>query len=129
MDARPGRIIWTDLTVPNAPQCRDFYAEVVGWRAEEVSMGEYADFNMADGDGEPVAGICHARGINADVPPTWMMYVSVEDLDESLAAVRRMRGSQLGPIREMGPWRTAIIMDPAGAMLTIGEFQGKVPAE
>ncbi len=125
MDTRPGRIVWTDLTVPNAPQCRDFYAEVLGWKPEEVSMGEYADFNMTVGEGEPVAGICHARGVNADIPPTWMIYVAVTHLEDALAAVERLGGARLGGIREMGAWRMAVIEDPAGAVLTIGEFVGE----
>ena len=73
---KPGTIAWTDLTVPDAESLRDFYAKVVGWRFEPVPMGEYHDFNMIppNGDG-PAAGICHARGANADLPPVWMIYI------------------------------------------------------
>jgi len=36
------------------------------------------------GEPQPVAGICHARGENAAMPPAWMIYITVRDLDESL---------------------------------------------
>ena len=76
---------WVDLTVREAEPLRDFYSDVVGWRPEPVSMGEYSDFNMVDPtSGVPVAGVCHARGVNADLPPVWMVYFAVPDLDASL---------------------------------------------
>jgi len=66
-----GVIFWRDLTVPNAEQVRDFYSQVVGWRAEPLEIGDYADFIMtAPGADQPTAGLCHARGVNADLPAT-----------------------------------------------------------
>ena len=44
---KPGTISWTDLTVENAEEVRDFYQEVVGWDAHPVDMGQYTDFGMA----------------------------------------------------------------------------------
>ena len=41
-----GLIGWFDLTVPNAGKVKDFYAKVVGWKPEPVSMGDYDDYNM-----------------------------------------------------------------------------------
>jgi hypothetical protein len=39
-------------------------------------MGEYSDFNMTMPDGgELAAGICHARGGNADLPSQWLIYI------------------------------------------------------
>ena len=62
-----GKIGWIDITVDDATGLRDFYARVVGWKPEDVGMGDYSDFNMTmPGSGEPAAGICHARGGNAE---------------------------------------------------------------
>ena len=84
-----GSIAWTDLTVADAEGVRTFYERVAGWVARPVDMGEYADFNMMRADAEtPVAGICHARGANAKLPPQWLIYITVPDLDASLAACR-----------------------------------------
>jgi predicted enzyme related to lactoylglutathione lyase len=41
-----GAIGWIDLTVLNAKQVRDFYSGVIGWKPEEVPMGDYSDYNM-----------------------------------------------------------------------------------
>ena len=83
-----GAVAWQDLTVPDAERLRDFYAAVVGWRPEPVEMGGYADFNMlAPSTGEPAAGVCFARGANAELPPQWLIYVTVADLDASVRPV------------------------------------------
>src|SRR5215213_2809953 len=85
-DQALGTIGWFDLTVPDAAKVRDFYQAVAGWEAADVAMGGYHDFNMiAPGTGKPVAGICHARGGNADLPPQWLMYILVADVDASAA--------------------------------------------
>src|SRR5262249_25175990 len=80
--ANIGSITWTDLTVENAEQIRDFYSAVVGRTTSGVDMGGYNDFNMNDLEtGNPIAGVCHARGGNADLPPVWLIYVNVEDIE------------------------------------------------
>lgn len=64
-----GKIGWIDMTVDDAPCVRDFYKTVVGWETDDVDMGGYSDYVMkmpVSGDG--VAGVCHSRGSNADLP-------------------------------------------------------------
>jgi predicted enzyme related to lactoylglutathione lyase len=86
-------------------------------------MGEYEDFVMEEPEsGKPVAGVCHARGSNADLPPVWLVYFTVSDLDASLSECRRLDGSVLGEVRNMGTYgRMAIVRDPAGAVCAIIE--------
>jgi predicted enzyme related to lactoylglutathione lyase len=116
--SKVGTIAWTDLSVPNAEDLRDFYAEVVGWKPDPVSMGDYDDFNMAAPNGEePMAGICHSRGPNADLPPVWLIYIVVEDLEASLSTCQARGGEVLLGPKSMGPASTyAVIRDPAGAV-------------
>jgi predicted enzyme related to lactoylglutathione lyase len=115
---RPGTISWQDLTVPDAEGLRDFYAAVVGWEPESLNMGAYTDFVM-NADGGGVAGICHARGANADIPPVWMIYITVEDLEHSLEECQRRGGTLLSPPRSYGGGRYCIIKDPAGAVCAL----------
>jgi hypothetical protein len=118
----PGTVGWRDLTVDDAPRVRDFYAAVVGWTAEAVEMDGYADFNMIPpGASTPVAGVCHARGPNADLPPRWMVYVEVENLDSAVETAVDDGGTVVVPVRSLGEWRMAVIRDPAGAELALVE--------
>lgn len=115
-----GTIGWLDLTVPDAAKVRDFYAAVVGWAISEVPMGEYSDYCMHPAGGEPVAGVCHARGANAGLPAAWLMYVSVADLPASLAKCMEHGGEVLTPVRSMGDYGVmAVIRDPAGAVCAL----------
>jgi uncharacterized protein len=116
-----GSILWHDLTADDAPRIRDFYRKVVGMTSSDVDMGGYADYNMKDADGATTAGICHARGANAGVPPQWLVYFSVTDLDASIKAALDAGGAVLHGPRSMGAARFAVIRDPAGAVC--GLFQ------
>lgn len=115
---RPGAITWQDLTVDDAERLRDFYQSVAGWIASPVPMGGYADYTMA-ADGEPIAGICHARGGNADLPPQWLVYITVDDLDHSIAECQRLGGSIVAPPRGFAGGRFCVIKDPAGAVCAL----------
>lgn len=117
-----GTIGWVDLTVEDAGGLRDFYEKVVGWSSDGVDMGEYEDFSMISSEtGSPVAGVCHARGPNLGIPPVWIMYVIVADLDRSVEAVESEGGSVVVGPKSMGAARYCIIRDPAGAH--IGLYQ------
>ena len=119
---------WVDLTVGDATNLRDFYARVMGWRPEPVDMGGYADFNMCDaGTGVPAAGVCHARGLNADLPPVWMVYFKVADLELSLGEAEAAGGTRLQGPRQAGGTRYAVVRDPAGAVFAVLEAAAELP--
>jgi predicted enzyme related to lactoylglutathione lyase len=115
-----GTIAWRDLTVQNATKLRDFYARMVGWKFSPVDMGGYSDFCMlAPATGETVAGICHARGSNADLPAQWLIYIVVADVDRSAAKCRKLGGKVLVKPRPMAGGRFCVIRDPAGAVCAL----------
>ncbi len=115
-----GVIGWADLTVADADSVRDFYAAVTGWVPEALSMGDYSDYVMSSPEtAAPVAGICHARGSNAGLPSMWLIYITVSDLDASLATCRAKGGQVIAPPRSAGGGRFAVIRDPAGAFAAL----------
>ena len=118
-----GKISWIDLTVPDAEAIRDFYQHVAGWDPSPVAMGDYEDYCMTPpGAEQPVAGICHARGYNAGLPPAWLVYITVGDLDEALRRCQERGGKVRVLIRDTGGHgRYCIIEDPAGAVTGLFE--------
>lgn len=116
-----GTIGWVDLTVENADEVLSFYREVVGFETSEVDMGGYSDYCLnTPGTDAAVAGVCHARGKNAEQPGGWMIYLTVEDLDASLARCRELGGSVVGEIRgQAGEGRFCVIKDPSGALAAL----------
>ena len=118
-----GAVSWMDLTVDKAEELRDFYSGVVGWDTDEVDMGGYNDFCMiGPGSDQPTAGICHARGTNAGLPPQWIIYITVANLDYSIASCKKLGGQVIsGPSDLTADSRYCVIKDPAGAVAALYE--------
>jgi len=117
-----GSMVWIDLTVPDAGKVRDFYSEVIGWSPEEVDMGGYSDYSMnSPGSGTTITGVCHAQGVNEDMPSAWMPYFVVADLDASIASCAEQSGEVVVAPRELGEGRFCVVKDPAGAVAALYE--------
>ncbi len=116
----PGRMAWLDLTVPNAKEVSDFYAAVVGWEVEAVSLGDYDDYSVLYA-GKASAGICHKKGGNSHLPSQWMPYFTVNDIDESIAGVTKHGGEVIAEPRGAAGSRYAVVQDPGGAVCTLHE--------
>jgi predicted enzyme related to lactoylglutathione lyase len=118
-----GSIGWFDLTVPDAVRVRDFYAAVVGWKSQGFDMGGYEDFVMAEPEsGRAVAGVCNKRGVNADVPSQWLLYIIVANCEAAAQKVVELGGELVrkpGSAGAMG--RYCVIRDPAGAVCALFE--------
>jgi uncharacterized protein len=124
-NSKIGSIGWFDLTVENAEEIRDFYSSVVGWKSTPVAMGEYDDYCMNQPDDDTtVAGICHARGANKDIPPQWLMYITVENFEESCERCIALGGKILSPVRNSGQGIYCVIQDPAGAVAALYQDTG-----
>ena len=121
---RVGLISWLDLTVSDASATRDFYRQVVGWSVQDVEMEDgserYADYKMFGDDGNPAAGVCHARGVNLGLPPMWMIYLPVGDLAESVRRVREEGGKIIKATRGNDEeYACAVVQDLVGACLAL----------
>ncbi|MFT7471703.1 MAG: putative enzyme related to lactoylglutathione lyase [Kiritimatiellia bacterium] len=115
-----GRIEWMDLTVDDASHVRNFYTSVVGWSSSEVDMGSYSDFNINLPDTQDtIAGVCHARGSNANIPSQWLIYVRVESVADSAEKCKKLGGKVLDGPRRMGGSNFCVIKDPAGAVMAL----------
>lgn len=119
-----GAVEWYDLTVKNADKIKDFYSSVIGWKSSPVEMsdadGQYNDFNITYPDSnETVTGICHARGVNGNIPTQWLMYVRVKDVNESAQLCLQQGGRVIEEPRSMGSSQFCIIEDPEGAILAL----------
>ena len=122
--ARVGLISWLDLTVSDASATRDFYRQVVGWSVQDVEMEDgsehYADYKMFDDDGNPAAGVCHARGVNLGLPPMWMICLPVGDLAESVRRVREEGGKIIKATRGNDQeYASAVVQDLVGACVAL----------
>ena len=115
-----GQIEWLDLTVNDAPRVKNFYSSVVGWKSDDVDMGSYSDYSIHTREGrDTVAGICHARGPNANLPSQWLVYVRVASVQKSADTCKRLGGEVLDGPRRMGGSNFCVIKDPEGAVMAL----------
>ena len=118
-----GKILWQDLTVENAEEVKNFYQQVVGWNSSVVNQGTYNDFNIhpQTGSEEVIAGICHKRGALQNFPSQWLLYITVENLNDSIEKSKPLGGKTIEGPKKMGKSSYAIVQDPAGAYFVLFE--------
>jgi len=121
---KPGTIVFADLTTPVSEELHTFYAQVIGWSAEEVHMrdgdGEYADYSMKTPAGDGVTGICSARGVNAEIPPVRVPYFASSDVSNAVTTCLDLGGTVVKEMKsEEGQYYFAILKDPAGTVFAV----------
>lgn len=115
-----GKLGWLDMTVADAEGLKSFYEAVCGWSVAPVDMGGYDDYTMLDTGGEPVGGICHARGPNEGMPSAWLPYFTVPSVDDAVTKAQKQGGAVLqGPKKVGGHGTMVVIKDPSGACFAL----------
>src|SRR5213595_114581 len=94
-----GAFIWYELMTTDAGGAKAFYDAVVGWNIGEA-VPEFNGYRMIGRtDGKAAGGILpltdEMRQHGAS--PTWLGYIHVEDVDQSLAAIEQAGGKALMP--------------------------------
>ena len=119
-DRTPGIISWNELVTQDPEGSTKFYTELLGWTTETMPMptGDYTFFNAGD---RPAAGM--VKPPKEDAPPAWVSYITVEDVDATVAKAQEL-GAHLciPPMDVPGKGRFAGIVDPQGAMIAFWQF-------
>jgi predicted enzyme related to lactoylglutathione lyase len=121
--AEVGEASWHELMTTDAATAMKFYTEVFGWQPSETMdmgpMGKYYMFNRPHG---MIGGMMNKPPEMAHVPPHWMIYFRVPDLDAAADRVKVNGGKILnGPMEVPGGDRIVNAMDPQGAAFSLHE--------
>ena len=117
-----GQFIWYELTTPDVAGARKFYPPITGWGTQQFDK----NYTMWTVDSVPMAGIFNlsAEMRQRGIPPNWMPYVAVDNVDESARKVALIGGKVIhGPEEIPGTGRFAVVQDPQGA--TFGIYKAK----
>jgi predicted enzyme related to lactoylglutathione lyase len=123
---------WTDIGVPDQEAGKAFYTSLFGWDADDQPSGPNSTYTMLQLDGKTVAGL-YAQAPDqqqAGIPPAWLSYIAVDDLDAVTRRVGDLGGAIIAPpfdVMESG--RMALITDPAGAMVALWEAKAHIGGE
>jgi predicted enzyme related to lactoylglutathione lyase len=125
--AEIGEASWHELMTTDAPAAMKFYSEVFGWQPGEAMdmgpMGKYYMFNRPHG---AIGGMMNKPPEMAHVPPHWMIYFRVPDIDAAADRVTVNGGKILnGPMEVPGGDRIVNAVDPQGAAFSLHERKSK----
>lgn len=120
---RHGQFVWRELMTPDTSASLRFYGEVLGWKSDAVKMPDGTEYNMLKAGETPVGGCMKLDMPN--VPPHWIMSVSVADVDATAATAKQAGGVvHVAPMDAGGMGRYAVIADPQGAVLSLWRSNG-----
>jgi uncharacterized protein len=119
----PGEYCWADLGTTDVAGAKKFYRSIFGWEATDLPMGEGGlKYSMLRVKGKDVCAVypMASEQRKAKVPPFWLPYISVANVDRTIKKATAARGILcLGPTDVMKAGRMAILQDPTGAGVAI----------
>jgi uncharacterized protein len=106
---------WDELWTTDLDAAKRFYGDVVGWRANDMNMGDmgtYVLFGIGETD---YAGAMQMEP-DMQVPPNWLTYLETDDIDAALQKAESLGGKVMMPRMDMeGIGAFAVLTDPVGA--------------
>jgi predicted enzyme related to lactoylglutathione lyase len=116
------------LSVNDVDRAKQFYGDAFGWRPHLEWPGEYAELELPDNDwvglfredgyaasvGAPVEELKRGRYGGAE------LYVRVDDVEDSIASLRKAGAKSLSPLARRG-WgdEAAYFADPDGNIVAV----------
>ena len=127
-----GDFVWYDVMTTDVEAAEKFYANVVGWQMRDSGMPGQRYTLIMDGE-QQIGGIMPIPAEAEGVPPAWMGYVGVADLDGKARQLVELGGTvHRGPQDIPGVGRFAVVGDPQGAGFLLFEpapGSAQVPAQ
>ena len=114
-----GSFVWNELMTGDVAKAKEFYTKLLGWETADMPMGDfnYTVFKTGDMDAGGMMAITPEMG---DVPPHWMSYIKVENVDTTAAKIDELGGKIVVPPTDiLNIGRFCTLIDPTGAAVSI----------
>lgn len=113
---------WLDLGTTDLDGAEKFYAGLFGWKSDRQPAGEGMVYSMQSLNGKSVAGIYDQPQDQRDagIPPNWLTYITVDDIEATAAKVEPAGGKVAAPPFDvMDAGRMSVISDPSGGVVAL----------
>ena len=124
--SKPGEFQWHELYTSDHAAAFEFYRQVCGWeKIQEHDMGPMGVYVVWGNAGTPFGGMMTMPPgmigpTGQPLPPGWMYYVTVADLDATLERAKSKGARVLnGPMPVPGGARIVQLLDPQGAAFAL----------
>jgi uncharacterized protein len=122
-----GTFCWVDLGTTDVERAKAFYGGLFGWEFEERPGSDGAGYTLCRLEGKDVAGIHRHR---EDQGLAWASSIAVDDLEAATGRARELGAEVLAePFEVAGAGSTAVLRDPAGAVVSLWQAAGHAGAE
>jgi predicted enzyme related to lactoylglutathione lyase len=120
-----GEFCWYELGARDIDAAVKFYKELARWGTMTQDMGDQGVYYIFQLEGQDVGGGYQMSGPQFEgVPPHWMPYVWVDDVDAVVAKAGQLGGKVIAPAMDVpNVGRMAFLQDPQGAHFAV--FKGK----
>jgi predicted enzyme related to lactoylglutathione lyase len=130
-ESMQGRLLWHELLTSDPEAAQRFYKPLIGW---ETSVFEQTGepYTMWTYEEQPMGGVMAlpAEAAQMGVPPHWLLYVGVDDVDATVEQAKRLGGRALRDSFDVPTvGRIGILADPQGAVFAIFTPSERAPAE
>ena len=125
---------WADVQTNDPVKAKEFYGELFGWEFDDQEIPDSggAVYSMALQNGREVAAVSSLPEdqTQVGVPSHWNSYVTVSDVDATVAQVPGAGGTVLAPPFDvLDAGRMAVIADPTGAIVLPWQAKNSIGAQ
>jgi len=115
-----GSFSWADAGTTDATAAKKFYGGLFGWTFQDTPAGPGATYTMCFLEGAPVCALYEMPPEMKGMPPHWMTYISVDDVEATTKKAATNGGKVMKePFDVMEHGRMSVIQDPSGAIVSL----------
>jgi hypothetical protein len=113
----PGAMCLNQLNTSDPAGAAAFYAQVFGWRIEQVGTDPMPYWGIWNGDG--LNGGMMALPPGSPAPPHWLVYFATAGVDPIADRIGELGGRVVAPPMDVPGGRIAVATDPTGAAFAV----------
>jgi predicted enzyme related to lactoylglutathione lyase len=123
----PGTFCWCELSTSDSNAAKSFYTQLFGWGVNEIPFDpSQPPYVLLQKNGKDAAALFQ----NPQVPPNWLQYVSVDDVDAAAEKAKSLGATIVGgPLDVMDVGRMAGLQDPEGAHFALWQRKRHIGAQ
>jgi len=112
--------VWADLITGDRLGAKQFYEQLFGWKMTPGHGKDESTYLHITANEKGIAGIQPDVMRKPGVPPHWMPYFMVADIDGSTAKAKDLGATAYAPPMNVGEsLRIAVLADPQGAVFSL----------
>jgi predicted enzyme related to lactoylglutathione lyase len=117
-----GAFSWCELVTPDVAAAKEFYGPLFGWTLKEGPIGTIP-YTVIEAGGREIGGMAPPPPNQPTMPPTWGVYITVDDIEATVEQAKALGGQVLlPPISIEGTGKFTLIQDPQGATFCAIEY-------